>query len=261
LNEILTYIVLILIIFTFVGYIFLRYKKNYDDRVNNLIIQLLFLLIAFVSLIISINNLFYSREIKKDMIIPKLQIKPISIEEKFNLTQMEVNILNYSEFTAKNIFLDIKFPDKPWRKELIIAADRDRNEIFIKDRENIEIIESMNKLPTWDELKPGKSVRIYMYDENKEYLSNQKMFYRNSDGTEVPIPFNESIFYKRSQDWQGELKKLDNGNKINILFRIAYSNEIERRFERIVEYQLICTKIGTGKSYTFIPTGLVIEDI
>jgi len=209
----------------------------------------------------SVNNFYYSRKIQKNMIIPELQVKPISIEDHINLTMIRVDILNYSEYTAKKIFLDIKFPDKPWRNELIKAAGKDSRKFVTMDKETAQIIENSNNRPTWEELKPGKSVILRLGDENKEFLSKQKIFFSNSDGLKIPIPFNETVFYKRSQDWQGELKNLESGQPINVLFRVSYSNEIGRKFDRIKEYKLICTKIGTGRTYIFIPTGVVIEDI
>ena len=60
--------------------------------------------------------------------------------------------------------------------------------------------------------------------------------------------------HRLSQGWQDELQKLDSGQLINVLFRVVYENEIGRKFDRTVEYKLICTKIGTGRSYTFIPS-------
>lgn len=260
-NEKVIYLALCIIFFSFIYYIFRHFNYNSKSKKINLLIQILFLCIAFFSLIMSVNNFYYSRKIQKNMIIPELQVKPISIEDHINLTMIRVDILNYSEYTAKNIFLDIKFPDKPWRNELIKAAGKDSGKFITMDKETAQIIENMNNLPTWEELKPGKSVILRLGDENKEFLSKQKIFFSNSDGLKIPIPFNETVFYKRSQDWQGELKNLESGQPINVLFRVSYSNEIGRKFDRIKEYKLICTKIGTGRTYIFIPTGVVIEDI
>lgn len=241
-----------------------HFNQNPELKFYNLLIQYLFLVIAFTSIIISVNTFYYSRKIQKDMIIPKLQVKPVDIIDRGNLTQIRIDILNYSEYTAKNIFIDIKFSDKPWKRQLIIAEHRDSNKLIkfdIEDKETREMLENFYNMPTWDELKPGKSFKLYMGDENKEFLSKQKIYFSNSDGTKIPIPLTETSSYRLSQGWQDELQKLDSGQLINVLFRVVYENEIGRKFDRIVEYKLICTKIGTGRSYTFIPSGLVIEDI
>jgi len=103
-NEKIIYFLLCVLFLSFIFYIFWHFNHNFESKKINLLIQILFLCIAFSSIIISVNNLYYSRKIQKDMIIPELQVKPISIEDQINLTQIRVDILNYSEYTAKKYF-------------------------------------------------------------------------------------------------------------------------------------------------------------
>ena len=232
-----------------------HFKKNPELKFHNLLIQYFTLGIAFSSLIVLLYTSSYSIKIQKDEIIPMLQVKPIDIIDRGNITQIRIDIINFSEYIAKNIFIDIKFSDKPWKRQLIIAEHRNSNKLIkfdIEDKEVREMLENFYNMPTWDELKPGESFKLYMGDENKEFLSKQKIYFSNSDGTKIPIPLTETSSYRLSQGWQDELQKLDSGQQINVLFRKVYENEIGRKFDRIVEYKLNCTKIGTGRSYTFI---------
>ncbi len=241
-----------------------HFKKNLELKFCNLLIQYFTLGIAFTGLIVLLYTSSYSIKIQKDEIIPMLQVKPIDIIDRGNLTQIRIDVINFSEYTANNIFIDIKFGDKPWKRQLIIAEHRDSNKLIkfdIEDKEVREMLENFYNMPTLDELKPGKSYKLYMGDENKEFLSKQKIYFSNSDGTKIPIPLTETSSYRLSQGWQDELQKLDSGQQINVLFRVVYENEIGRKFDKTVEYKLICTKIGTGRSYTFRPSGLVIEEI
>lgn len=60
---------------------------------------------------------------------------------------MRVNILNHSESATKNISIDIKFPDIPWKNEFTKAADRGFCEIERKSKSyRISVCISQN----WD---------------------------------------------------------------------------------------------------------------
>lgn len=263
-KAIIIYCILFWILLGVICWLIWHLNKNPELKFYNLLNKCIIYGIAFTSLIISLYSISYSIKIQKDQIIPMLQVKPIDIIDEGNLTRIRIDILNYSEYTAKNIFIDIKFSDKPWKRQLIIAEHRDSNKLIrfgIEDKDSREMLENFYNTPTWDELKPGKSFKLYMGDENKEFLSKQKIYFSNSDGTKIPIPLTETSSYRLSQGWQDELQKLDNGQQINVLFRVVHENEIGRKFDRIKEYKLSCTKIGTGRSYTFISSGLAIEDI
>jgi hypothetical protein len=81
-----------------------------------------------------------------------------------------------------------------------------------------------------------------------------------SDGTKIPISTEETKSYQLSQGWKEEIESINSGESINILIRIEWENEIGKQWDRTIEYQLICTKFGSGRSYNFLPTGYVIED-
>jgi hypothetical protein len=59
---------------------------------------------------------------EKEKIVPKLQVKPVAIIDRFDGTQVVVHILNYSEYVAKNINLDVKFGDHTWKRETDMAV-------------------------------------------------------------------------------------------------------------------------------------------
>jgi len=247
-----------------VFYFYWKFSKDPHLKFFNIFVQFFTIGIAFTGLIISFNSLSYSLKIDKDKILPKLQVKPVDISETLIATSVKIDILNYSEYTAKNIFIDIKFGNHPWKRELTRAESKDAEksiEFETKDRKLEEILEKFYNQPICDELRPGKAIILSVGDENKDFWSKQKMLFRYPDGKEVPIPPTETSPYRRSQGWGKDLHKIDSGEQIKILIRAIWENEIGKKFDRIVEYSLICTKIGAGYSYTFVPSGLVIEDI
>lgn len=245
-------------------YLIWHFNKDPELKLHYLIIEYLTISIAFTALIISLNNLYHSRKIQKDKIVPKLQVKPIDIQERINITQMKIDILNYSEYVARNIFVDIKFGDHSWKRELTKAEYKDTNRLIVFDTDDKKlknILENFYNRPIWNELKPGRAIKLYMADEKKEFLLKQKTYLSYPDGTMTPISPTETSSYRRSQGWSEDLKKTCSGQPIRILIRAIWENEIGKKFDRIVEYKLVCTKIGTGRSYTFIPSGIIIEDI
>ena len=55
----------------------------------------------------------------KNLIVPKLHVKPFDIlDDNKATTAMKMHILNYSDYVAKSISVDVKFGDSLWKKEL-----------------------------------------------------------------------------------------------------------------------------------------------
>ena len=106
-----------------------------------------------------------------------------------------------------------------------------------------------------------KAVKLYLGDENKEFLENQNVFFSYPNGTSIPISPTEMSDYRISQGWIKDLNNIDSGKPIKILIRAIWENEIGKKFDRVINYDLICTKVGNGRSYTFVPLGTTIEDI
>ena len=235
--------VLLGVIFFLIWY----FKKDPKLKLYSIIKDYFTFGIAFTALIISIISFLHSSKIAKEKIIPKLQAKPIDIEERISITGIVIDILNYSEYKAKNIFVDIKFNDKPWKKEATKAEHKDTDKLIrFNDKTEKIVYDKLINRPVWKELEPGKSFKLHIGDENKDFLLEEKVFFRNGKGKDIPIPVTETSAFRRSQDWINDLKKMETGDQIKVLIRTVWENEIGKIFDRVVEYKIICTKIGKG---------------
>jgi hypothetical protein len=201
-------------------------------------------------------------------IVPQLQVTPIDIEERLDSTILKFHILNYSNFVAKNISVDIKFGDSLWwKKDLWKASSQDTHNKLLKEKDGPLMAETLSQTneeelkerhnnylnrPILKELKPGVKIKAGTMDVNKDWALKQKVFFTASGKTTLIKP-EENPDLQESQGWKEQIDKTESGKPIKILFRVIWENEIGKKFDQIFEYQLICTKIGTGKSYNFLP--------
>ena len=199
-------------------------------------------------------------------IVPKLQITPFDIlDDDKAITVMKMYVLNCSNYLAKNISVDIKFGKSPWKKELHKAASLDAyKRFFTPNQEEMKRHRSFLELPILDKLKAGEKRVIDMIDENKDWLLNQKMLFTSGNESktfsEIPVEEKDSPLYQESQEWKEQIENTKGCGLIQISFRMVWENEIGKTFEQVVEYQLICTKIGATRSYKFLLTGNVVGD-
>jgi hypothetical protein len=256
------YIIASVIILFLINLFIWLVRKEPKSKLYNRFESFLTQAIAITSIILAIASFHTSNKISKDQIIPKLQTKPVSLEEKIYTTIMKIYVRNNSEYTAKNVFVDVKFGNHNWKEELRKAERKDTEiELFTENEMLNRMLEDLNNLPALGELKPGQAMYWHMSDPNKEFWLKQKMFFRYPDGREVPIPPTETRDYRNSQGWHEDLKIICDGQPMKVKIRARWENEIGRKFDRLSEYQLECTKIGTGRSFTFLFTGEAIEDI
>lgn len=192
-------------------------------------------------------------------IVPKLQITPFAIlDDDKATTAMKMYVLNCSNYVAKNISVDIKFGKSQWKKELHRAASLNAHKRFFSpNQEEMTRHRSFLELPILDKLEPGQKRVIGMIDENKDWLSNQKMLFAsgNESKTLSEIPVKDNPLYQESQGWKEQVEDTKGDGLIQISFCMAWENETGKAFGQVVEYQLICTKIGATRSYKFLPTG------
>lgn len=210
-----------------------------------------------------------------EIIVPKLQVTPFDIlDSNIAYATMVISVLNYSDYIAKNVSVDIKFGDSLWKHDLWKAASINGNNQMLANKDDPLIAEilaqttkqRLNEMlkyyldhPILDELKPGGKIQLSIIDMNRDWISKQQMFFGSSVKS-TPINPNESMFYQESQGWKEQIENTKSGDPIKILLHTVWENEINKKFIQIVEYQLICITIGTGKSYKFLPTGNVIGD-
>jgi hypothetical protein len=112
--------------------------------------------------------------------------------------------------------------------------------------------------PTISELKPMAKVKLFTMDENQDFIVKQKMYFA-SGGKMTSIDPQESTSYLVSQGWKDQIDKSESGKPIEILLYVSWENEKGKLFVQIIKYQLICTKIKTGRSYKFLPEGEPIK--
>jgi hypothetical protein len=203
----------------------------------------------------------------KQFSVPQLQVTPVNIEESLGVTTLKLHVLNCSDYVAKNISVDIKFGDSLWKNDLWKAASKDIDNKLLEGKNDPLMAEILSQTseeklremsnnyldrPLLNELKPGVKIKVYMMDVNKDWVLKQKMFFV-SGGKTAPIKPEESSEFQKSQGWKEQIDNTETGKPIKILLRVIWENEIGKKFDQIFEYQLICTKIGTGKSYNFLP--------
>jgi len=197
-------------------------------------------------------------------VVPKLQITPFAIlDDDKATTAMKMYVLNCSNYVAKNILVDIKFGKSRWKKELHKAASLHAHKrFFAPNHEEMKRHRSFLELPILDKLQPGEKLVIGMIDENKDWLLNQKMLFVSGteSKTSSEIPVEDTPFYQESQGWKEQIENTKDGGVIQISFSMVWENEIGKTSTQVVEYQLICTKIGAMRSYKFLPTGNVVGD-
>lgn len=70
------------------------------------------------------------------VMIPQLQVTPLDIEEKPDSTIIKFDILNDSDYLAKNILLDIKFGDSLWKKEAWKSSSIDFDNKLLKEKDD-----------------------------------------------------------------------------------------------------------------------------
>src|SRR4030042_2323524 len=196
--------------------------------------------------------------------IPQLQVTPVNIEERLDSTILEFHVLNYSNYVAKNISVDIKFGNSLWwKKDLWKASSQDTQNKLLKEKNDQlmakilsqtseeklkEIHNNHLNRPLLNELKPGVKIKAWTMDVNKDWALKQKVFF-TANGKTTPIKPEENPDFQESQGWKEQIDNTESGKPIEILLRVVLENEIGKKSDQIFKYQLIVTKIGTGKSY------------
>jgi hypothetical protein len=205
---------------------------------------------------------------KLDLIIPHLQATPADIlDDNIAITTMVIYILNHSDYLAKNISVDIKFGNSLWKHDLWKASGLNSYDKLLELKDDPLISDILSKSskqeqmamhkrfldhPLMDKLKPGQKIKVYLMDMNREHILKGNYFF-GSMGKMTPIKPEESPGYQESQGWKEQIDNTPSGEPIRISLHTGWQNEIDKKFDQIDEFQLIRTKIGTGRSYTFLP--------
>jgi hypothetical protein len=188
------------------------------------------------------------------LIKAELQIQPIDIDDDSpDAIYMAVDVLNHSNYMAKNITIDIKVGDNQWKNQLNIASVVSNiTEPALKERlKNIFKYLSLNELGAW------KKTRVHIGDLNKDWLLKEKTF--SAIWVDGQLKITNAIDtkatkeYQISQGWKEQIEKAQNHEPIKILFHVTWEDKTGKKDDRIFEYELACTKVETGTSYVFLP--------
>jgi hypothetical protein len=208
------------------------------------------------------------------IIIRLLQITPLDIEERPWETIISFDILNYSDYVANNILVDVKFGNSLWARELWKSSAIDNENKRLKEKNNPLIAEILShiseqeqkkmlknflNLPTYPKLIPGAKIGLFMGDMNKDWILKQE-FFSVSGGKSTPIEPQKSLEYQTSLGWKEQIDNTESGKPIKISLYVSWENEIGKKIDKVIEYHLICTKFGTGRSFKFLPTGNIIKN-
>lgn len=157
---------------------------------------------------------------------PLIQEQPIRLAFDdtlaFGTTCLE--IVNYSGFHAYDVSCDLKYGDNKWIVHWL-RAERDRLQQL--GARTIEETQQLNRLlaEPWriHRIKAGKRITSVLTGSlSQDYVRS------NTDGTEV-------------------------------LVRVRWKNRKGHAFDRIRKFNLVCTTVGTGMDFDFIPQEIVAK--
>ncbi len=166
---------------------------------------------------------------------PLIDVTPVGVQKDGAHVSTLFTVANYRGFTAYEIGLDIKYGDYPWMSEYIKAAADNKG----KEKEGVvekHIYLSPPATPTsigLEELRPGQTISIA--------------------GKEL-----DALGYSGTLDLEKEVTtKGDKG--LTVAIRATWKNKKKggHVFDIVYQYQLIGTRVDKGRSFTFIPKGIV----
>lgn len=191
--------------------------------------------ISLIAAGISFSSMWYAREsnLRSEqmfgaLVVPIVHEWPVSafFDTTKNMLVMNVELTNITNFDAKGISIDAKFGDKLWISQWSQAKMNDIS------RKQVPSIEDQWILETWQKqaLLGGQyTPTLGPAEADTQWVSGALDLDEicSSSGT---------VAQKESK----------------VTIRTRWMNERRRRFDRISSYDLVCTRVDTGLSFTFI---------
>ncbi len=189
---------------------------------------------------------------------PLIDVIPISIiqGERKDGTKMcatRYSVVNYSGFDAYNIGYDIKY-GSDWISEWVKAKDS---------------IKEIAKKKADDNKKEKVEKRVIL---NHSYISRPKVIIPKLMSGETiggdfkwpPLDASGELDFKRlpryaSGEFDLEAHVVDKDEGFPVLMRVTWENKSGHVFDEIHKYKLLCTDVGQGLSFTFIPEGIISQ--
>lgn len=170
---------------------------------------------------------------------PLIDVAPIGIvqskrKDGTKMCTTQFSVVNYSGFVAKQIAIDVKYGDNVWISEWV-KADNERKE---KEEKGVETRVVLNHL--------YPSIPKVLISELKPGTTEKRDF--------------EWPFVYTSAQLDLEVNVVDKKNEgFPVLVRVTWQNEDEHVFEKIHNYKLLCTTVGSGRAFTFIHEGIISQ--
>ena len=165
-----------------------------------------------------------------DAINPQLQIRPVAFTKdvpKKGQGMTTIELLNYSDSPAFNLEFDLKYGSNDWIKAWNRARVKELEKIGDSRtaEQNNELNYRKEGLYPLKKLDPGMVAKVQVTGA-------------------VPDDICE---------------KARVNNEFLVLLKVEWHGEKGRVFERIIEYGLLCTKVGTSEDYSFLSGRIVSE--
>ncbi len=218
-------------------------KKNYEKYQFYLtliivVIYALLFLIAFLSYR-KTAKLFVGQN------KPLIDVTPIGIvqvgrDDGTKMCATLYSVVNYSGFDAYNIAYDIKY-GSDWISEWVKADDNRKEKV--EKRVTLNHLYISRPKVIIPKLMPGETI--------------------GGDFKWPPDASGELDFKwpppHASGEFDLEVHVVDKDEGFPVLMRVTWENESGHVFDEIHKYKLLCTDVGPGLSFTFIPEGIISQ--
>lgn len=183
-------------------------------------------IIALLSFWYGYQNNLRAEKLFGSQIRPLIQERPynLTFDPSTGMTKTNLEIVNYSGFDAIDVTFDIKYGTNDWIVEWMRAEIHRLRQLNPRTPQEDKRLKELSEAPVGiATLKSGQKFPIFVVGS----LSLNDVC-SNPEGTEV-------------------------------LARITWKNENGWLFDRIHKFKLVCTKVENGRSFTFLPEGIIAQ--
>jgi hypothetical protein len=185
-------------------------------------------------MMVAVASLYYARRSNRradrvfhGQIRPLIQVRPMGLVERPERNGVDTvfSVVNYSGFDAYNISIDLQYGDKEWISEWLYAYEDNlkRQKGTYEAEEGLYGFYPTTPRPKIKELKAGET-------------ANQVKVTGRTFDLEVDV-----------------CGKGGKGTAVSV--RSIWENGDGYRFDRVDRYQLICTSVNEGRSFSLLPLG------
>ena len=166
------------------------------------------------------------------------------IADSKKMTKMaltKLSLVNYSGFKAYNVIIDASYFKNNWITEWSKA-----NNDQLSEKPGVVIEKEFSSVPK----SPKSNVLYVLLKNNIKLIITRETYIKKLD-----IGEKGKAIHIGELDLEGQVGTKPDGHQI--CFRITWKNEDGHVFDEIHQYNLLCKKVGLGRSFTFIPEGII----